>query len=234
MLRPWIGAAVLATALAGPAGAEPEEIVVTAQRQSYNDYRDTPHIALTRRADNLITTITVVCDTREPSLRAQELAQTLRNLLRSAAASGHIGLSTGSDLLIDFTESNLERVIQPDGEKAETSKAAIVVKTPIQPADSFDSATARIRDFVDGAEKAGRTEVLISESWQLSIVEPERSRPELLRLIAEDARQTAASFGSSYEVALVGLQNQMQWYQSGPLELALYIDYGMTVTIRQP
>jgi len=228
-------AIILAAAFAVPAFAgEDEEIVVTAQRAQYSDYSDTPHVSLARRADNIITTVTVVCDTRDEKQREQELRDTLRSLIAAASREGSVTLSVGDDILVDFNDTMLDKVIVPDTEKTETNKASIVVKTAIRPDDTFDSATGRIRSFIEATEKVGRSEVLLSGSFNLSIVGPEKSRPELLRLIAEDARTTAATFGQNYEVTLDGLQNQIQWYQSGQLELSLFLYYKMTVKAVQP
>ncbi|MCC6920393.1 MAG: hypothetical protein IT548_14440 [Alphaproteobacteria bacterium] len=229
-------AIIFAAAFAAPAfgGGGDEEIVVTAQRAQYSDYSDTPHVSLARRADNIITTVTVVCDTRDEKQREQELRDTLRSLISAASREGSITLSVGDDILVDFNDTMLDKVIIPDTEKTETSKASIVVKTAIRPEDTFDSATGRIKSFVDATEKVGRSEVLVSGSFNLSIVGPEKSRPELLRLIADDARATAATFGQNYEVTLDGLQNQIQWYQSGQLELSLFLYYKMSVKAAQP
>ena len=47
--------------------------------------------------------------------------------------------------------------------------------------------------------------------------------------MSADAKKTAAAFGEGYAVRIEGLTLPMTWYQSGPLELALYIPYKQTV-----
>lgn len=216
--------------LAGaPAWAQgTEEIVVTGSRLSEYDANETPQVTYRRRADNLITVVTVVCDTRDESQRKSELKQTLRNMIRAAAQDQRIDLAVGEEVLGAFDETMLDNVIVKDS-KVDTSRATLVVKTPVTVGDTFDSATARIEAFAERTPKVGRTEILSNDDWQLTLVDPGQYRPEVARLIADDARRMAAVFGDGYGVEVQGLQLPVSWYQSGPLELAIYIPYRLTV-----
>lgn len=212
------------------AGSQVGEIVVTAQRRiSEYDPQQTPHVTLTRRADNLITEVRVVCDTRDPSQRRAELKETLRNMVRSAGAGQEITLGLGDDIVGTFDPSMLDAVIEPD-RKSDTSVAKVVIKTAVSAADTFDAASARIIAFINKTPKSGRTEILREEDWNLTIIGPERSRPELLKRIADDANATVATFGPGYGYTIDGLQHPISWYQEGPLDLALYISYKLQVT----
>ncbi len=240
MLKPWICAAFVGSLLAGSAfAATPppsqgvEEIVVTGSRMGEYDPVQTPQTVLHRRADNLITNVTVVCDTRELSQRKEELRATLRNMIRAAAQDKRIALGVGDEVVGAFDETMLDQVIVPD-RKADTSTATVLVKTAIGPGDSFDAATGRIKDFVKRTAKVGRTEVLLNSGWELTLINPNQYRPEVIKLVAEDARKTAAAFGDGYGVEVLGLQLPVSWYQSGPLELALYVPYKLTIRPRQP
>ena len=209
----------------------PEEIVVTASRLSEYDPVKTPFVTLNRRADNLITEVRVVCDTRDLSQRKQELKTTLRNMIKAAPAAGvELGLE-GEEVIGRFDETMLDAVIRPDG-KPDTSVAVLVVKTRIATADTFDAATDRITDFASKTAKAGRTEILPTQDWNLTLIGPQRYRGEVLNLVAEDARKVAGTFGPDYAVTAEGLQLPLSWYQAGPLELALYVPYKLTVTPR--
>jgi len=221
--------AVAAAALMGGAAAQDNaEIVVTASR--YMDSESSmqaviPHVTLKRRADNLVTTVRVVCDTRDATLRDQELRQTLRDMIATAAASGGtITLSVGDTILVPFDETMIEKSIFPEG-RPDTSYAGVVVKTAVKAADSYDGAVARVRAFVATTPKTGRTEILADTRWDLTLVGPENNRDELIGLIAADAKKTAGLFGSGFEVEVSGLHMPITWYQSGPLDLDLYIPY---------
>ncbi len=230
MFRRSVAMAIV-LALGGVAAAE-DEIVVTAARYMANDGERAavsviPHVTLKRRADNLVTQVRVICDTRDPTLRGEELRQTLRDMIAAAAASGGaITLSVGDTILVPFDESMIEKSIYPEG-RPDTSYAAVVVKTAVTASDSYDGAVQRVRDFVAKTPKAGRTEILADGRWDLTLIGPERNRQELIGLIAADARQAAGLFGTSFGVEVDGLQNPIAWTQSGPLDLDLYIPYSL-------
>lgn len=225
------GAAVLAASVPGVARAQGygDEIVVTGSRISY---ADPPHVVMTKRADYLITEALVVCDTRDYSQRQDELADTLRNMVREAARDPSIELSVSvaddEDIVVPFDESNISAVIAPYG-KPDSSYARVLVKTVLGPDDTFDAAAGRLQDFASGAAKVGRTEILMEGDWNLTLVGVEQYRPQMLALIAEDAEATAVAFGPDYRVEISGLQSTIQWVQSGPLDLSLFINYALQI-----
>ena len=208
-----------------------EEVVVTGSRMQDYDATATPFVVLRKRADNLITRITVVCDTRDQSQRRNELKATLRNLIKAAAGDKQIALGVGDEVVGSFDDTMLDKVIEPDA-KADTSKATLIVKTALAPSDTFDGATSRIKAFAARTAKVGRTEILFQHDWELTLVGPGQYRPEVAKLVAEDARRMAAVFGDGYGVEVQGLQLPVSWYQAGPLDLALYIPYRLTVRPR--
>lgn len=208
------------------------EVVVTAERMEEYDSSRTPNVTLIKRADNLITEVTVVCDTRDQSQRRTELKATLRSLIKAAAQDKSIELGLGDDVVGAFDETMLDAVIKPDA-KADTSRATLLVKTSVTSQDTFDTATSRIKAFVERAPKAGRTEVLMEDEWQLTLIGPARYRHDVAKLIAEDSARMAALFGDGYGVQVTGMQLPVSWYQSGPLDLSLYIPYTLIVSPTQ-
>ena len=235
MARPlvWVlGASMLtATLVALPATAafaqadRTEEVVVTGEKRQPNEAQ-TPHVVLTRRADNLITEVRVVCDTRDPSQRRNELKATLRNMIK--ASGGRIELGVGDETIGRFDETMLDKVIAPDA-KVDTSQAVVVVKTHITAGDTFDSASGRITAFIERTPKVGRSEILREKEWSLTIIAPEQYRRAIIAKVAEDARGVAAAFGPGYGVSADGLQRPVDWYQPGALDLALFIPYKLVV-----
>jgi hypothetical protein len=129
----------------------------------------------------------------------------------------------------------LDAVIEPDA-KVDTSKATVVVKTHVLATDTFDTASGRVTAFLEKTTKVGRTELLRENDWSLTIIGPGQYRPAILAKIADDAKTTAAAFGPAYGVTVTGLQKPVDWYQSGPLDLALFIPYALQVVPlpRQP
>jgi hypothetical protein len=231
MKRMVLALAVMACA-AVPAAAQDmaETVVVTGYRSS--DSGSMPHVVLIRRADHLITTITVTDDTRDSAMRVKEMRETLRALIKQAAGSKNISLSIEGTVLRAFDESQIYKVMRPDS-RPDTSKAVIVVKTAIEKGDTYDSATGRISDFVKKAQKFGRSEVINDEDWELTIVGPQQYHAAVVAKVAEDAKATAAMFGPDYGVVMGGLENPLQWYRAGQLDLALYLNYSMTVQPRK-
>lgn len=219
--------ASLATCIPATAQDAMETVNVTGIRASI-DPSEIPHIYLLHRADHLITKVTVTCDTRDPAKRRAELKETLRGMIRSAAGTGSISLGVGDEIVADLTEKMLDKVIEPDA-RQDTSRAEVIVKTRVTANDMFDDATARIERFIDATPKAGRTEILRNKHWDLTIVGPEQYRAAVIAKVAEDAKKTAALIGTDYAVKIEGLQRKIAWYQKGPLDLALYIPYAMTV-----
>jgi len=205
-----------------------EEVTVTGFRQNMEA---APHVFLLRRVDHLITKVRVVCDTREPAKRRQELKDTLKSMIREAGKTGTISLGVGDEIVADLTERMLDKVIEPDA-KADTSVAVVIIKTRVSKDDMFDDATGRIEHFIETTPKVGRTELLRDKDWELTIVGPEQYRAQIVAKIADDAKKTAALFGPDYSVRIGGLQNRVSWSQKGPLDLALYIQYDMAIAPR--
>jgi hypothetical protein len=223
--------ALTSTGFAAPApaaGSSVQEVVVTGSRMSEFDSRQTPHVVVNKRADNLLVEVRVVCDTRDRSQRLNELRATLRNMVKAAQADHSIELGQGDEVVGGFDETMIEEIIKPDS-KADTSYAALLLKTPVAASDSFDAASRRIRHFIAKVDKVGRSEVLINGDWQLSVVGIPQYRPQILAAVAEDAKRAAADFGDGYGVHVTGLEHPIQWYQSGPLDLALYIPYKLEI-----
>lgn len=226
MRRILAGIALVAVLASGQAATaqEVETVVVTGARMGSDS--EAPSVTLAQRADHLITKVRVVCDTRDLDKRKEELRQTLRNMI--AGAGNSISLSVGDDILVPFTDKMLDKVIVPDS-KTDTSDAYVVVRTELTKTDTFDGAVQRIKEYLARTPKAGRTEILTEQPWNLGLVQPERYRAALLAKIADNAKQTAQIFGPGYDARIEGLQRQIQWYQSGPLDLALYIPFSLTV-----
>jgi len=226
---------VLACA-ASPATAQDEgavdEIIVTGSRAIEWDPDDVPVIQLERRADNLIVAVRVVNDTREATGRRTEITQTLRAMARAAAGRADIDLSIEDDgTLVPLTEAMVATLtLGVDHGRSDTSVASLVVKTPIREGDTLDAASERIEEFVKDIAPVGRSVADIRGDWQLSVVNPAQYRAPILAAIAADARATAAAFGEGYAVEVEGMSNRVTWRQSGPLDLALFIPYDMTVT----
>jgi len=232
MKRIIIGAlltgSLLVGAVAHAQGGGVEEIVVTASRISEYDSNSTPHVVLRKRADNLIVEVNVVCDTRDASQRRDELRATLKSMIHAAEKDPTIELGLGQEVVGRFDESMIDSLIGSSN-RPDTSAARLLIKTRVTAADTQDSATGRIESFIKKTPKAGRTEILVNGGWNLTLIQPEQYRGEIIALVARDSLGSAETFGGDYGVAVQGLQLPVSWYQAGPLDLALYIPYRLEV-----
>ena len=104
-----------------------------------------------------------------------------------------------------------------------------MVKTHVTPTDTFDSAAGRITAFIQRTPKVGRSEILREKEWNLTIIGAEQYRGAIIAKVAEDARGVVAAFGPGYGASADGLQRPVDWYQSGDLDLALFIPYRLVV-----
>lgn len=225
-------AAVVVLSTAGPAPAQEgdvAEIVVTGSRLMDYEPTETPAIVLKKRADNILTRVEVTCDTRDPVQRMQELKATLQALIKGAAGAGVELAVEDDDVVRKFDVGDLDDIIRKAA-KVDTSTATLTLKTRVLPADTFESVTGRVEAFLRKTPKVGRTEVLPSGDWDLTLVAPGQYRAAIIDLVAADANRTAAAFGPGYSVGIEGLTLPVSWYQSGPLELALYIPYRQTIS----
>ncbi|HWQ86458.1 hypothetical protein [Brevundimonas sp.] len=226
---------VAASALPAAAQDQVDEIIVTGSRAIEWDPDDVPVIQLERRADNLVVAVRVVNDTRDAPGRRNEITQTLRAMARAAAGRADIDLSIEDDgTLVPLTEDMVSTLtLGMDPGRSDTSVASLVVKTPIRAGDTLDAASERIEAFVEGIDPVGRSLADVSGDWQLTVINPAQYRAPILAAISADARATSATFGEGYAVEVEGLSNRVTWRQSGPLDLALFVPYKMTVTPRR-
>jgi len=240
MKRTLTAAAAALMLLAGPALARQDtavdEVVVTGSRVVRTDYgapsaaSSIPVVRIVRRADNMVVAVRIVCDTRDDALRHKELKETVLNMVRAAEQSSTIELGLSGSVIGKFDPTMLDSLIDEDADRDQVSEVVLVIKTPITAADTFDQATARLKAFAKGVRAVGRTEVLPTNQWELTIKGPDRYRPDILKAISADAASTAGAFGEGYAVTVTGLEHRVTWRQAAPLDLALYIPYSLTVT----
>lgn len=211
--------------VAAPAQAQLEEVVVTGQRISGEDYSSIPAIVLERRADFLVQRITLTNDTRAEEGRIRELQQTIRDMVSDAAKRPGIALSHGDEFLIPISTGAVEVVLSSEGDRADTSSTSIYVKMALKPADNVPAAIASLRNFIKKARLSGRTEIEPEGDVGLSLVTPEKYRYEIIGKITEDAKRLREAVGPQCKVQISGLSNRVSWQRSDVSELTLYIPY---------
>jgi hypothetical protein len=248
-MKPVLAASILIFAIAGPTFAQ-ERIVVTGSRIRQEIGADyvIPQVGVERRADFLIRTLTVSCDTREEAARIDELRRTLRGMLTTAGRSDDIELSKleqidpgaynydydanlgDNTLVLPFTEAEVDGpMLEGYQGRADTSYVQLLVKTPIREDDTLASAVARIESYVEAAERVGRSALDLDILDSLSVVDPAEYRDEIFATMSADAQARIAALGDGYRARFTGLENQVSWYRSDVLELTLFIPHTLEI-----
>ncbi len=208
------------------AQAQVETVVVTG---STRDASEAGGIFIVKRADHIITSVVVTCDTRDDKQRHDELKATLRDMIHAAAATATISLGVGDKTVEKLSEADFDDIIGSDT-RPDTSRATIIIKTTVSPTDTIRAAVARLNDFIKKTSKVGRTEIIRQGDWDLTIIAPEQYRDAILGKVVDDAKHAAALFGPGYGITMEGLEHAVSYFQKGPLDLALYIPYSMKIT----
>lgn len=234
MLKPAIAASAALLASLWTVAAQEDEIIVTGSRISAYQSDFVPVAHLRRRADFLLTTITVESDSRDGELRRSEVLKTLNALAERAAKDTSVELAVKrtfefEDDEIVYVEPLTTKALAADiltgGSRSDTTKAELIIKTAIRPEDTLESAFGRLEKFAATATKTGRALVYADDEPGLSVVDLDRYRGPLLAAIAADAAALKTALGAEYSVSISGFEQPVRWRVVGPLELALYFPY---------
>ncbi len=212
------------------------EIVVTANRLSRDDdgpAAQIPSIGLRRRGDFLVQLYNIVSDTREPVKRREEVYDTLANLLSAAEGNSDIQISVGDEELRAVTRANY-RAIPLGGNYAgrgDTSFVQVYVKHRLAlDGSNAKAATTAIESFAKRIKLIGRSEMLPTGDTQISIINPQQYRYDILKLAADDAKKVAAMFGPDYGIDLSSFTGPVEWIGETPTEVFMYIRYGAGIS----
>ncbi|MGE0741314.1 MAG: hypothetical protein AB7O98_08225 [Hyphomonadaceae bacterium] len=230
----FVAALFCAALQAAPAAAQEEEIVVTGSRLESWDRFPAPHAFITRRADFAVVEINIRNDTREAAAREGEIVEALR-LLEGAARRADMSLALIDDeigIVRTFTLDGARQLIQGGG-RADTSSLTIRLRTAVTASDTLDTIHERVSRFVANAPKPGRVEMSVG-STDLTMVNLERYRGDMLREILAEAQQLSQMSGGVQNVQVGGLENQVAFKRSSDLELVLFLPYQLNVTMAAP
>jgi hypothetical protein len=206
------------------------EVVVTANRQNTRyAQQDRPVVGLRRQADAAVMPVAIASDTREEAARKKEIHAVLLAALDRAQAAG-VELVSGAVQLAPVTRANYQELPFQWAGRADTSKVDLMVRVRL--AGSAAQAEKKLTDFIaslSGAGGAGRATVDKTGGLTLTIVDPDQYRDAIVRLVAEDARRSAATFGPDFSTTISGIDGQVGWSQVGSTEVFLFIPYRYTV-----
>ena len=208
-------------------------IVVTGSkiRSEFEGYSSSiPLVGYQRQADFLLQPVRVTGDTRDAKQRVDEVFQTIERFLRAANAQGFT-IAYGDVVTTDVTSANLRDLPLINAGRPDTSGITLYVTSKLSET-SVASAQSRLAALLKNFSPVGRALVEPGGSPSLSIVGPDRYRPQIAEAVAKDAGRMAALFGAGYAVEVSGLEGTVQWQRRGTTDLFLYIPYRLTITPR--
>lgn len=232
-----LAAALLMSIGVAPAFAQQDEIIVTASRYVERNERVTlPAISIVRRADAVVSSVTVESDTRDLALRRSELEQTLRDLDRRVRAGGAVSVGlleegpdgdAGDTRVKPFTLAGALAQIR-SGSRPDTSRVSILLRTAVRADDTLDTADTRLDQFIRSVSSPGRV-TLIQGAVELSLLDPAQYRSAVIAAIIADGKVALGLAGDGQALRIEGLHNPIAWRRSGDLELRLYVPHTMAV-----
>ena len=209
-------------------------IVVTGTkvRSDFDGYSSSiPLVGYQRQADYLLQPIRITGDTRDAKQRVDEVYQTIAGFLRAANAQGFT-IAYGDLVTTDVTSANLRDLPLSNAGRPDTSGITLFATTKLAEMD-VKTAQSRLAALLKSFRPVGRALVEDGGSPSLSIVGPDRYRPQIAEAVAKDAARMAGLFGEGYAVEVTGLEGTVQWQRRGTTDLFLFIPYRLTVTPRR-
>ena len=117
-----------------------------------------------------------------------------------------------------------------DHQRVDTNYIDLYAKVALNPDRSSKEQITDLREFISGAKRAGRTEVLPLGDIGPSIIGPERCRYEIIEKIAAENAKVSEAMKAECDITIGGLEGRVQWERTAVSELTLYIPYGMEVS----
>lgn len=234
-----ITATAAAAVVAMPAAAQ-DTVVVTAtrsDRSATNQYLrplgsgGPSAIGVTRQADYFVTPLFVSSDSRDRTVRVEELFAMLSATLDLAAGQG-IDLVAGQYTLEPVTKENMRSLPLLSGNRPDTNRVQIYARIPLRGEEPSVRGTAeRIAAFVKDVPATGRSFIDVG-STALAIDNPEQYRSAVVRHIAQESTSYADMFGNGYGVSITGLDGDLYWQQASETEVFLYIEHSFVIEPR--
>lgn len=209
-----------------------EEVIVTGLMEA-DGYYEMPAVTLKKQGDFMVQSVKVINDSRDKSLREKEIRETLLALSEAAKKHGDIQLAYGDEFLRTLNPNDKSLVFSKESSRADTSYLYFSVKQKINPSKPAAEQEASLVKFIKAAKKVGRTELDLSGEADLSIVNPEKYRYEVIQKIADENKKLSQAIGQDCDIQLDGISNRVKWQRSGIIELVIYIPYRTQLLCKQ-
>lgn len=234
MKRLVLAATLAALIVPGGLAAQDEGAVIVTgsrvDRSSYDKYYDGGQsaIGLTRTADYFVKPLYVSSDSRDSTLREEELRTMLRATIARAPSTG-IRLVAGDYTLRPVVDADADQLTVTGGNRPDTSRVLIYARIPVgENASSIKDADARIAAFIKAIPVSGRSFIETGET-SLAINRPQQYRGEVVKAIADEGKRYAAMFGSDYGIEIRGLDSELFFNQASETEVFLFIEHNFVI-----
>ncbi len=215
--------------LASAQQASLEEIVVTGMRKNDQPLPPLPAVTIRKRADFLLQPVELSNDTRDAKARHEELHQTLKVLAAAAAKVPGLSLAWQHGFLIPITDKDYRIPLPHGDDRDDTNSVTIYIKSALTPTSDVNAAIHTLDTFVADAKMTGRSQLEPLGDMALSVVNPERYRPEVIAALAASVSALKAAFGESCKVSIGDFSMRLQWQRSDVSELTLYLPYEVKI-----
>lgn len=209
-----------------------EEVIVSGLMDS-DEYYEMPAVTLKKQGDFLVQDVKIINDTRDQKMREREIRETLEALAASATKAGNLQLAYGDEFLRPLDPKNKSLEFRKDSSRADTSYFYFSVKQKVNPQKPAAEQEESLEKFIKSAKKVGRTEIDMNGDIDLSIVNPEKYRYEVIQKIAEENTKLRQAIGQVCDIELDGISNRVKWQRSGIIELVIYIPYRTQLLCKQ-
>lgn len=187
-------------------------------------------VFLKKQADCLVIPLTITSDQKELSDKFTEIRQVRDLILKKTdentlvkMQAGPVSLSTKTGLKILSISS------YTSGENNTQMQLCLLLPLSAKNGDVFECAN-ELKRFIDSIPLPSKAKLALGE-FRLAIENPERYRPELLRLISEEVNLLRKTFGDNSEVTITNIQSPVSIRQVDDRNVEIYISYSMSMTI---
>ncbi len=173
--------------------------------------------------------IYVNSDSREATLRREEVDAVLKAMIERAEARG-ITLVAGEYTLAPLTlESMGDLLTYGRGGRPDTTRVRLYARLPVGGAfKGSEEVDEKVDAFTKAVPVTGRG-YISSGDTELAIDDPDQYRGAVVRAIASEAKSYAAMFGNDYGIEIRGLDSELYFKQASQTEVFLYIEHSFVI-----
>ncbi len=233
-MKRLLGLTVVAGILAPTAAMAQDTVVVTGsriERSDYDEFYDDEQsaIGLTRTADYFVKPIFVNSDSRDATVRRDEVTAMLRATIERAQSQG-ISLVAGEYKLSPLTLATMEDLLTYGrGNRPDTTRVKLYARLPVGGRfKGQDQVDETIEAFRKNVPATGRS-YIETGSTDLAIDDPDQYRGAVVKAIADESRRYAGMFGSDYGIEIRGLESDLYFKQASQTEVFLYIEHNFVI-----